>query len=180
MSDRNNGTGADTDAALRSAENAAVDGQNLALSDLPDSNSAIDVPEPQLERIVERGVRVAMKSERYAGPMPKPEHLRQYDEIVPGAARIIVDEFQANSRHSRLMSELGLRGAIDRDKRAQWIAGGLVLIGFLLVYLLADRGYPWVAGGVATTLLVAVLTGYLTGQVSSNRAEREDQDDEDK
>ncbi|WP_242538494.1 DUF2335 domain-containing protein [Trinickia acidisoli] len=131
------------------------------------------VEKPELQQLVEQSVTVALQAESYRGPMPKPEHLRQYDQIVPGAARIILEEFQANSRHSRQMDLLGLKGMISKDARAQWIAGGLVLIGFLLIYQLTMHGHDVVAGVVAGTLLVSVLAGFLTGTIKVGKGEDE-------
>ena len=43
------------------------------------------------------------------GSLPSPYILRGYDEMSPGAAKIIIDEFQKNSDHIRKMQELSLR-----------------------------------------------------------------------
>jgi uncharacterized membrane protein len=109
--------------------------------------------------------RLAVHTRSFRGPMPPPEQLAQYDRIVPGAARSIVDEFQTNARHSRDIERLTLRGSIGKDTRAQFLAGSLVLIGFGLVYALAKDNHDGVAIAVAVTLLVSVLTAFLTGKV---------------
>lgn len=44
----------------------------------------------------------------FTGPMPPPDYLRQYNEIVPGAAKDILDEFRANGAHQREMERLAL------------------------------------------------------------------------
>lgn len=116
-------------------------------------------------------VTVAVQAHSFRGPMPLPEHLAQYDRIVPGAARLIVDEFQTNSQHAREVETLSLRGSIRKDIRAQIIAGLLVLIGFGLIYGLAEHNHDGVAIAVAVTLLVSVLTAFLTGTVMRARDE---------
>jgi uncharacterized membrane protein len=113
---------------------------------------------------------VAVQTQSFSGPMPLPEHLAQYDRIVPGAARLIVDEFQSNSKHARDIERIGLRGSIYKDVRAQFIAGILVLIGFGLVYSLAEHDHDGVAIAVAVTLLVSVLTAFLTGTVMRGKS----------
>lgn len=116
-------------------------------------------------------VTVAVQAHSFSGPMPLPEHLAQYDRIVPGAGRLIVDEFQMNSPHTREIETMNLRGSIRKDMRAQFIAGFLVLIGFGLIYGLADRNHDGVAISVAVTLLVSVLTAFLTGTVMRGKVD---------
>ncbi|MBU9211843.1 DUF2335 domain-containing protein [Burkholderia multivorans] len=106
--------------------------------------------------------------------MPLPEHLEKYDRVVPGCARIIVDEFQANSRHSREIEIRGIAGMINRDTRAQWMAFVLVLAGFYLIWQLADHGHDSSAIAVATTLLVGIVTAFLTGHRPWNKAGNSD------
>lgn len=40
-----------------------------------------------------------------SGPIPAPEILRGYDDVYPGAAQIIINDFQENSKHVRTMQE---------------------------------------------------------------------------
>ena len=76
-----------------------------------------------------------------------------------------------NSRHTREIETMNLRGSIRKDMRAQFIAGFLVLIGFGLIYGLADRNHDGVAISVAVTLLVSVLTAFLTGTVMRGKGD---------
>lgn len=62
------------------------------------------VPADVAEPVIAAGkasVTVAVQTHSFRGPMPPPEHLAQYDRIVPGAGRLIVEEFQMNSQHAR-------------------------------------------------------------------------------
>jgi uncharacterized membrane protein len=130
---------------------------------LLEPDSAIETIEPRLEKIVAQKVQVALRMESFRGPMPPPEHLGRYDKIVPGCARTIVDEFQANSRHNRTMEVTGLTGMVRRDTRAQWMAFVLVLVGFGLVWELAASEHEKTAIAVATMLLGSIVVGFLTG-----------------
>lgn len=70
-------------------------------------------------------------------PIPAPEILRGYDDIYPGAAQIIINDFQENSKHVRIMQENSLAAEIQRDKRGQWMAFWvLVLILVVVLYSL--------------------------------------------
>lgn len=71
-----------------------------------------------------------------AGPIPAPEILRGYDDVYPGAAKIILDDFQKNSEHIRNKEKKQILGEIERDKRGQWMAF-IVLMGTLLTVLVS-------------------------------------------
>lgn len=135
----------------------------------PPPVSGLREPPTQVEGPIREPAAWALQAEDDDEPMPTPEDLGQYDKIVRGAARIIVHEFEANSRHSREMDLLGLRGMIAKDARAQWIAAALVVIGFLLIYQLATTGHEPVAIAVAAGLLGTVVTAFLTGTLKAGR-----------
>lgn len=111
-----------------------------------------------------RGALVAQQ-QTFAGPMPPPEYLKQYDQIVPGAAKDIVTEFLANGAHERDLDRLVLESIKNQNLRSQWMAFSLVLVGFMLIMGLAFTGHDAVAGIVAGTLLGAIITGFLTGNL---------------
>lgn len=109
----------------------------------------------------------------FTGPMPPPDYLRQYNEIVPGAAKDILDEFRANGAHQREMERLALTAATTTERRGQWIACGLVLVGFGLIMALALTQHDTVAGIVAGTLLGAVITGFVANRKSPSEKDTE-------
>lgn len=142
-------------------------------------NGKVDlgVIEPKLEKIVER--KVEMHLAHYQGPMPPPMLLEQYDKIVPGCAKMIVDEFQANSKHSRHIEILGITGMIRKDVRAQWMAFVLVIIGFFLIWELATSGNERSAIAVATMLLGSIALAFLTGHVPFKKGDKQPEGSED-
>jgi uncharacterized membrane protein len=159
-----------------SAENSEERG---SLTEASENTPDIAVIEPKLEQIVERKIQVAMRME--SGPMPSPENLAQYDKIVPGCARMIVEEFKANSQHSRAMDLLGINGMIRRDARAQWMAFVLMLAGLWTIWELASNGRERTAIAVATVLIGSVVVAFLTGHspwAKKNDADREEPDKE--
>ncbi|WP_235215070.1 MULTISPECIES: DUF2335 domain-containing protein [Burkholderia] len=120
----------------------------------------LEVIEPQIERIVEQ--KIELRMERFNGPMPHPDHLARYDKLVPGCARMIMDEFQANSRHGRQLEIMGLSGMVNKDTRAQWMAFILVLVSFFLIWQLATHDHERVAIAVAISLVGSIVTAFLT------------------
>jgi len=129
--------------------------------------------EPRLAKAVE----IAIQRASFSGPMPPPDILDRYNQIIPGAAKDILEEFKVNGAHSRDMEKAAIRGAIGNDKRGQWMAFVLVILGFVLIAYLAVNGHTAVAVVVAGTLLGAVITGFLS-QRTRSKDKQETSDEE--
>lgn len=117
-----------------------------------------------LERVTETAKRVAVsavKHEMHSGPMPAPKQLREYDAALPGTARIIRDEFQANGKHIRESERRGLEASIEDSKENRKTAERLVWGSLCLVLILALTEHENAAIAVAVTTVAAVITGFL-------------------
>ena len=101
---------------------------------------------------------IEARSEEFKGPLPHPEILRRYNEIVPGSAQSIIDSFVTEGDHRRkqgsrqmLMCEDWAREDIGLQKRGQ-------VFGFIL-------GFTGIAGGLAVTAFSARLGAEIGGAV---------------
>lgn len=108
-------------------------------------------PNSVQDRLATDGNKLA--AEHFEGPLPHPVVLERYDTIVPGSAKMIIDDYAENTSCIRDLKKRELEATIERDSRGQWMAfilgvGVLLIAGYSLY-----RGYPWVAGG---TLFFAV------------------------
>lgn len=126
-------------------------------------------------------------STSHVGPLPDPETLRRYDELVPGFARELASLLIKESEHRRLMEtrELNIRGEIiDQEgwlikansNRSMWgLAAGFVIAMSALgasIYVTV-RGYPWV-GGVIGGATVTTLAGvFVIGKFQEKQQEKE-------
>ncbi|MDV4312759.1 DUF2335 domain-containing protein [Acinetobacter indicus] len=126
-------------------------------------DSEIILKEGKVERIVEHAVEnaveravIQIRQESYRGPLPKPEHLKAYDEICPGAAKDILNEFKENGRHVRECEKRGLNASIWKVTRGQIFATILALVCLSLAFICVSQ---YQANGVAIAFIV--LTGTL-------------------
>ncbi|MFK4442870.1 putative membrane protein [Caballeronia udeis] len=184
-----------TDESLQpqQSENNDVDAKALPLpvgSASKTEDGKFEVAEEE-KRLTEK-VRRIMMSESFSGPTPHPKHVQQYDQILPGAAKIIFDQFQANAEHQRRMEERqmviqervvelqGRDNAADssKDQRAQYLAAGLVVFGIAAALIFGYMKQPWVSVVIIGTLLVAVITGYLRGKTKDDAQSNADNEDE--
>ncbi len=51
----------------------------------------------------------ASRQDIYVGPLPRPDLLKQFDEIVPGAAERIITQFEKQSDHRRNLENIAIK-----------------------------------------------------------------------
>ena len=100
----------------------------------------------------------------HIGPIPSPEALKQYDDILPGTAERLVAMAERQSNH-RIELE---RHVIERqlsDSRLGQYLGGLISVLFLgASYSLGMNGHDALAGILGGTTLVALVTVFVVGK----------------
>ena len=79
-----------------------------------------------VQEVIEKTV-VAFVEERYAGPLPHPRILAQFDEILPGAAERIFRIFEGQAEHRMHLEKTVVGGD---NIRANWGLG----LGFTIVF----------------------------------------------
>jgi uncharacterized membrane protein len=100
----------------------------------------------------------------FSGPMPAPQVLRGYNDIVPGAAERIMLQYEADAKHHREMSKLALTAEVADSRRAHYIAAFIVLVGIGVAAWLALAGLASVAIALVSVLLISVLANYLNNK----------------
>jgi uncharacterized membrane protein len=110
-------------------------------------------------------------SKTYSGPVPPPELLAAYDEIVPGSAEKIINQFVAQGNHRMALEDTVIRGD---QRRANWgLAAGFVLAMVTVVgsLYLAYLGKEFIGiGGLLISL--GSLVGLFVAGTKSRRDER--------
>lgn len=79
------------------------------------------------------------KLEMYSGPIPHPDILEKYDELDPGAAKLIIENGVKESEHRRKLEVQAMNYTAKDSKRREWMGFFLgiiiILVGALLIYL---------------------------------------------
>lgn len=112
--------------------------------------------------------------ERHSGPMPSPKQLAEYDKVLPGTAKIIREEFQANGGHVRTMEARAVEYHKHDNVENRKIAERLIWAALAATVLLALAGHDWVAGTIAVSTVGAVVTGFLNKRMETRDAKKED------
>ena len=103
----------------------------------------------------------------WAAPLPPPEMMRQYNDIIPNAADRILPmaENEAASRHS---NEDAARkdGVAYRAEvmRGQIFTLAIIILGISSSVVCAYIGQPWVAGVLGGTTLISVVNAMLNAK----------------
>ncbi len=106
----------------------------------------------------------------YSGPLPHPEILRQYNEIIPGSAERIFSQFESQSAHRRTL-EMKVISSNAFSQRFGSISA--LLIGLVSI----SGGLFLVHEGKSLEGLGAVITP-VAGLVAAYIYKRRSQDDE--
>ncbi|AYJ49016.1 DUF2335 domain-containing protein [Rhodococcus sp. P1Y] len=100
--------------------NGAGMGSSRRLAEQADADAESEVIPPEQMELPFEGS-VTLKYSR-SGPLPSAAELADYERVMPGLAREIVDEAHANMRSDRRINEVGVDTAVKLDLRGQLYA----------------------------------------------------------
>jgi uncharacterized membrane protein len=111
---------------------------------------------------------VEARSQQFKGPLPHPEILAQYDHIVPGCAKSIIESFIAEGDHRRecqkrevAMHEDWARADVALQRRGQILGFILAVIGIGGGLGVAAFGAPVSGTIVSGASLAAIVIAFL-------------------
>lgn len=124
-----------------------------AIENLPESSKQVVT-----QFIVER-------TEAFSGPLPSPRILREYNEILPGAAErtFVMSEKEQTHRHE--MDNKIVNGTQKQTTRGQWIGASLVIVLAAIAFVLGMTGHDWLAGAIFTTTIISVAIVFVLNRI---------------
>ncbi|HHE4679999.1 TPA: DUF2335 domain-containing protein [Proteus mirabilis] len=132
-----------------------------------------------LERILDnpRVMAIVQKRESFSGPLPHPDFLQRYEEILPGGAERIfcLTEKEQSFRHDT--QKMAINGAIKKDSRGQWMGFFLSICVLIIATYFAKEGAYWFAGTLITGNLVALAAVFAAGRKGNKNQDRSDSED---
>ncbi|WP_191117111.1 MULTISPECIES: DUF2335 domain-containing protein [Vibrio harveyi group] len=106
-------------------------------------------------------------SQQYSGPLPPPSMLEGYDRVQFGFAERIVSMAEREQEHRHQLENRGVQGAIDKDKRSQRYALGIVIFLASLCGGLIFAGHDIAGSVLGGTTLVGTVALFITGKRDS-------------
>lgn len=114
-----------------------------------------------------------MYSESYSGAVPHPDHLERFNELVPGSAQMIFDEFQKQAEHRRNLEAFAVQNQIRQSGRGQ-IFGFVLAVVFLLAgIILIFSGHEQAGITLTGGTLVSLVALFVVGKVGQSRELKE-------
>jgi len=133
----------------------------------------------QQERTLEATLHLQTKREAFAGPIPAPWMLAEYDQALPGTAELIRSEFLANGAHTRKLEMMTLQFRKEEADKNRKAAQYLVWGALLAAVGLALSGHEAVASTIAVSTVGAVVTGFLHQRKAIKEAQAQPEGDKD-
>lgn len=104
-------------------------------------------------------------SEHFSGPMPHPRHLRQYEDVLPGAAERILTMAEKSLEHNTSMSARMLAAEIDDSRRGMrfgaLLFALLIICAFASMFVTESEIVPGLFLGAAA---IGAITAFIKGR----------------
>ena len=97
----------------------------------------------------------------WAGPLPPPQVLEQFNQVIPDGAARIVREWEAESEHRRQWERKALDAQIREGLLARILAFAFALAALGTAGYCAYLGQPWPAAVIGGGTIAAVVTAML-------------------
>ncbi|MDN4164742.1 DUF2335 domain-containing protein [Cytophagales bacterium LB-30] len=143
-----------------------------------DSDSRNDILKGQVEKALNEmspESRVVIKeliheshhsASSFSGPIPPPELLKGYNEVVKDGAERILQMAEKQSNHRIQLENHAVREELKQSRLGQIFGFTLGLIGMLLASALAFYGHETIAGIFGTTTIIGLVTVFVIGKKS--------------
>lgn len=137
----------------------------------PEHDHSLDKQDPNAA-VVRQTQQVVMHTQQWAGPLPPPAVLKQYDEVFPGLAGRIVASMEREQEHRHTVDRKLIETHRVAFTRGQWIAATIALVCLVLGFLLGSNGQSVAAVAFVTGGLGQVVLAFLGSREDlSNKAE---------
>lgn len=132
-----------------------------------------ELPDDKRHRIV----CAMMRQTSYRGPLPHPEILKGYENILPGAAERVFAMAESQQKHRMAMEETIVKNQIKQSKYGQ-IWGGLLTILFgVISFVFAYLGYPTLAGITLTTTIISLATIFVLNKMPISEKSKDEHEE---
>ena len=115
---------------------------------------------------------IIRQSSLFSGPLPSPETLKKFNEVVPGAAERIIKMAEDQSRHRRDLEKRVIESDLSRSKWGQILGFVIAIAGLAVSAVVAIYGNA-IAGGVIGLGTLATLVGVFMYGAKTRSQERE-------
>ena len=111
-------------------------------------------------------------SQSFSGPLPHPDVLRQFNEVVPGAAERIIKMAEEQSAHRKELEKKVIDSDISRSKWGQILGFIIAITGLGVSAMVSVYGNALAGGIIGVGTLVSLVGVFMYGSKTRSK-ERE-------
>lgn len=127
-----------------------------------------DPPKPPAKREAASAVATTEIEAFFVGPLPTPDLLAGYEQVVPGAAERLLAMAEADAKHQREIEFAALRAEDSSVRRGQWLGFTIALVALTVSILALYLGSPWVAGIIGGATAVGLVSAFVIGRLGTS------------
>lgn len=109
------------------------------------------------------------KTMRFAGPLPPPEILQQYNEILPGAAERVFSLTEKQAAHRMNLENSIVQAQIRESSRGQTFALIIAVLGLGSAAFLGFHDKTTIASIFAGSTVLGLVTAFILGKKSQQK-----------
>ncbi|HEY4520955.1 MAG TPA: DUF2335 domain-containing protein [Candidatus Paceibacterota bacterium] len=111
-----------------------------------------------------------VQHQEFSGPLPPPEVLRQFDQVVPGAAERIIKMAEQQFAHRTELEKKVIDSDIRQSTQGQVLGFTIAIVGLLVSAIISIYGSELVGGFIGVGTLASLVGVFMYG----SRARREE------
>ena len=113
----------------------------------------------------------AFSASMYAGPLPPPDQLKAYENIVPGSADRIIKMAENQAEHRQEIEKVAVKGGNSRSWWGLWLGFSIAVIALAASVVLVLTGHSPAGITIAGIDIVGLAAVFVYGK-SDQRKER--------
>lgn len=113
--------------------------------------------------------RLSFTIAQFRSPYPPTEYLAELEKLVPGGAKHVMDQADAQADHRRGLEARVVNGGEARADRGQWMGLAVAVLFLVAAVVVILLGQPIVGGLIATVDLVALVSVFVLGRDAQKR-----------
>lgn len=124
-----------------------------------------DIPKDKKDKIIHAVLGITIrKATSFSGPIPHPEILKGYSEVVKDGGERIVTMAEKQSNHRMQLEDYAIKEELKQSRLGQVFGFILGLLGLGLATTLAMFGHDAIAGIFGTTTIIGLVTVFVLGK----------------
>ncbi|MFZ1750353.1 MAG: DUF2335 domain-containing protein [Saprospiraceae bacterium] len=104
--------------------------------------------------------------ESFSGPIPPPQLLAEYNNVIENGAERIMKMAENQSNHRISLEDHAIKEELRQSRYGQYFGFALGVLGMIIAAWLSYTGHDTVAGIFGTTTVIGLVTVFVIGRKS--------------